>query len=106
MTDKQVMCPIGWEAGEQRTAEEVLVAIQMEMLGHRSDLLHKRDNSQGAARLQFQESAELLEKYAIAVTALVFQVRSSPVNPVYITGFVELADKYKMRIPDWMRGQP
>jgi hypothetical protein len=105
--DKQVMCPIGWESGQMRSVEDTLGILEMEMLGHRSDLLSLRDKASDPEEFkEYQARADMLEKYAVAVTAVHFQVRSNPVNPRTVQGFVELADKHQVRIPDWLRIQP
>lgn len=101
----KIIHPLGWEYGREGDPVVVIKALSSEMLGHRSDL---QESAVRAIDSQEREclirQAELLEKYAIALYAVGVQMDPTGYKVENMSGLIELAEKHKITLPDWMKG--
>jgi hypothetical protein len=104
--DKKIVHPIGWAAGREDEVFQVLWNISIEMMGHRSDLreeaIREKHKSGGIPLFVKMDAAELLEKYAVAVTIAALQIMTPNQQAhCHISGLEELAKKYDLFLPDF-----
>lgn len=105
MNETKVIHPTGWEAGREVDPAEVIKALAMEMLSHRADLREltaKRARNQEEREAILQE-AEDLERYAIAAFSVAYQMQRERWAAGSMGGFLELAAKHKIPLPEWMQ---
>ena len=99
-----VIMPFGAEAGREINLPSALNLTAVEMMGHRSDLqelamdLRKSEDE----REIYRQRAEDIERYAVIIMAISLQVGLERWTPSAMSGFLELAKKYNLALPDWM----
>ena len=97
--------PIGWQAGRDDQAYQVLWNISIEMMAHRSDLQEdalRMERKIGCVPLlSLTDGAEMLEKYATALTIATVQMMTlDQLAHSQLSGLEELAKKHGLFLPD------
>ena len=98
--------PLGWQAGAIDPAWQVLWNISIEMMAHRSDLQEdairqERKSGGGIPLLSLADGAEMLEKYATAITIAAMQMMApDQLAHSQLSGLEELAKKHDLFLPD------
>jgi len=101
--------PLGWQAGAIDPAWQVLWNISVEMMGHRSDLLEdasrqERNSGGGIPLFSQRDAAEMLEKYATAITIAAVQMMTQDQRAhSQLSGLSVLAEKYELYLPDELK---
>lgn len=106
--EKKIMQVFGWEAGQELTPAEAFKRLAIEMLGHRSDLqepIKQRRAADDREREEWNQQAELLERYAVIAYALAVQMSPESYRVESMGGLLELAEKHKITLPEWMKAK-
>lgn len=108
MNDQRIIYPFGWLAGHEGNVTDVIEALALEMLGHRSNLQEKATRVSYPPDKSLTEQAELLEKYAVILNVVFVQLKPEVWNANAAAGLLELAEKHGITLPEWMKtgGQP
>lgn len=104
ITTMGIAHPLGQLAGRVGRASEVIWNLSAEMMFRKSDLLKqvpmtKTENS----RKDCLQRADDLEKNATALGAIYYQIEPASWDPELNSGLLDLAQKYNIILPEWMR---
>lgn len=106
MSEDKIIYPFGWLAGKPGQPEDVIQALAIEMLGHRADLREKAARAKDPAdREEYTRRADDIERYAVMVYAVYYQMQPERWNAEACGGLLEVAAEHGITLPHWMTGQ-
>ena len=89
----KVVFPLGFAAGMDLPLDEALSIFGSELMGHRSDL-RERASRHPEEREELERQAVILERYAVAMLSIVYQVKGGPIEVLR-----ELAAVHQVTLP-------